>query len=394
MLAAGWTWLVDWTHGKVDPVPELLDRAHQRLADDDVEEAVKLLDDVIARDPRNVVAIFYRADTRWVEGELKGANSDAKRLVDLATEIEREDPLMFAIREWRVRGWLLVGLTSEHLDEEVDADVAFAEVERLACAAERRGDMALLEPRSRAREARWNLAGALLDRERIGEPGWRTAVHRAHLMRRLGDVDQAIAVLDEALGADDAVHAVVALRATRWLARTVRGDPDARDDVDWRGDLRDLHRLVRIQRAVESLLAADKDSVRALFADQAPTAANSWCWTWPCALGLRPAVDPPEATSAWDRSVQDRLLGRMTDAELLARARVASGPRNRARHLHEAHGTLALVAYAAGDVEAELSHLHEAARRGDMGSGLDAWIHARARQLGSPVRHVPPRGEQ
>ncbi len=152
--------------------------------------------------------------------------------------------------------------------------------------------------------------------------------------------------------------------------------------------------MAGLARGVHAALHDRRDEARVGFREaQRLPAAAIHAWQWAVALRLQPPGETPPCGGEWQQALTDRLLGRGDDEALLARARAAPGPRARARLLHEAHVGLALEAAGAGDRERELRHLGEAAARGDHGGYVDVWVHARARRLGAPVPHRPPRPE-
>lgn len=180
----------------------------------------------------------------------------------------------------------------------------------------------------------------------------------------------------------------------RWQLRALQGDPSAGDDL--RHALASLRGSTcpvgtgEMERGVAAALDGEVEAARQAFAAIAALAPLN-AWHWSVALGLTEPVDPPATADPWQQALTDRLLGQLSDGALTTRAQATSGPRARARRLHEANALLALLASRDRDRARELLHLQAAASHGDMGGVLDVRIHARARRLGAPVAHGPPR---
>ncbi|MCW8139807.1 MAG: hypothetical protein KIT58_12990 [Planctomycetota bacterium] len=394
VLARAWAGLTDLASSPADLAREVLSRAVEHESVGEYEQAEKLLDGVLAREASCAPALLRRAEVRRTRGDLEGARKDARALVDLPTDGRWRRDTSLSDLELRSRAWLLVGQACEQMGDEEAADDAFAQVDRLASEGDPIEDLVLLQPRAAAREARWDFAGALADLE-VGYSGFADLEHVAALERRRGRLDAAVTLLDRVLLEID-VDRPTSLLA-RWQARTIRGDDAARRDLERAAvvvgdDPQALSSYVSLHRGIDAALRGDREDAAARLDAAGRASPFAVCaWQWSVALDLRGPTDPPLASDPWQQAQTDLFAGSSDGDALLERARAAPGRRARARRLHEAHACLALIAAGRGDRDGELQHLREAASWGDMGSLVDAWIHGRARLLGSPVEHRPPR---
>lgn len=335
--------------------------------------AFRLASSLLALDPDDAFALHVRAWTGLQLGETATSRADAERLLTLPPERLRRHRVEGGA--WRARFWLLAGLAAQALDDERAGDAAYAEAEATeGCEAATLAGV---------RMARWDLEGALAALAALEA----LAALAAPLLRQLGRFDEALAEYGEALAAGPRPGDLVAIRSARWQVRTIRGDAGADAELAALPDRPERWGLVGIAAA----LTGDRGAARVAFERAAHgTLSAADAWRWAVSLGLRPATEPPPARDPWQAALTARSSGALDDEALLGRARSASGPRARAARLQEAHTGLALLAHGRGDDAVELRHLRAAAAFGDQGGLLDAWLHGRARRLGSPLEHRPP----